>query len=270
LEIMQTVANRPMWTKGPARIEGDKITLDGNKARPYLLFEESEPGRLLMDLAELHQLGLIVNQHILNKRVRNPALAKDFARRHGMLWHQPQKDGGDCQESWRSWLIAGYELSVTIALYEKLREAITTDSTENLRAFLRNMRDVGNAYGAIPANDELLEHVSILLAEQITRGLEGCSPTLLAACSLERRPGEKEGPPGDFRASINPSNLVAVAYYELVALIESKAQFRECVGCGKHFRLNPEIHHRDRTYCENACYDRTRKRRQRAKNRESR
>ena len=256
-----------MWTRGVARIEGGQIILDGKKARPYALFEGPEQHeRLLMDLAELRLLGSIVNQRIVNKRVRNPALAKDFARWHGLLWHQPQRDSGDCQESWQSWLVAGYELSLTIALYERLREAITTDSTVNLRAFLQNTRDVGNAYGSMPADDEtLLEHVSILLAERVTEGLEGCSTTLLAACDLERAPGEKEGPPGDFRASINPSNLLAVAYYELVALIEMKAEFRECIGCRKFYRFDPDVHHRDRRYCEEACYERTRKANERAK-----
>jgi hypothetical protein len=77
--------------------------------------------------------------------------------------------------------------------------------------------------------------------------------------------GRKEGPAGDFRTSINPSNLVAVAYYELVTQIESNAWFKECVGCGLHFRLDPRIHHRNRAYCTDACYERTRKRKERAK-----
>ncbi len=114
-------------------------------------------------------------------------------------------------------------------------------------------------------DEELLEYASILLAKQITEGLEGCTPTILAACSLVRG-GEKVGPAGDFRSSINPSNLVAVAYNNLVTLIESKAWFKECVGCGELFRMKPEFH-TDRTYCDDACYDRTRKRKQRAKER---
>jgi hypothetical protein len=269
VDIIRKGPNRPMWTRGLARIEGDNIILDGKKARPYALFVEPDQHEgLLMDLAELRLLGSIVNQRIVNKRVMKPGLARDFARRHGLLWHQPSKDGDDCQESWKRWLVAGYELSLTIALYARLREAITTESTSNLRASLQNTRDVGNAFGIIPADDEtLLEHVSMLLAERITKGLEGCSPTLLAACSLERTSGEKEGPPGDFRASINPSNLVAVAYNELVTFIEMKAEFRECIGCGRFWRFNPDIHHKNRRYCEDLCYERTRKAEDRAKKR---
>jgi len=259
-----------MWTRGRARVEGNEIVLDAKKAKPYRLFEDpAQHERLLIDLAELRKLGIVANRRILNKRVRNPSLAKDFARRHGLIWHQPE-EGGDCRETWQSWLVAGYELSLTIALYAELREAITTGPVEPLRSFLRTTRDTGNAFGAIPEdNQELLEHVSILLAERITKGLIDCSPTILAACSLEREGGMKEGPAGDFRASINPSSLLAVAYNELAALIESKAWFKECAGCGKLFRLDPNIHHRDRAYCEDACYDRTRKREQRARRRTS-
>ena len=50
-----------------------------------------------------------------------------------------------------------------------------------------------------------------------------------------------------------------MAYNELVTLIEMKAEFRECIGCGKFYRFNPEIYHRNRRYCEDACYERTRK-----------
>jgi hypothetical protein len=273
VDIIQTGSSRPTWTKGLARLEGNQIVLNGQRSQVYALFEEpKQHERLLMDLAELRNLGVIVNGRIQNKRVKKPSLAKDFARRHGLLWHQPEDGSSDCRESWQSWVVAGYKLSLTIALYARLREAITTESVESiekLEAFLLTTRDVGNAAGMMPAGDEdLLEHASILLARRITEGLVGCTPTLLAACSLERG-GKKVGPAGDFRARINPSNLVAVAYNELVTLTEMKAEFRECVGCGRFFRLNPEIHHRDRTYCDDACYDRTRKREDRAKKRSS-
>jgi len=272
VDSIDTGINRPTWTRGLVHIKGDKIILEGRSARRYTLFEEPKQHEtLLMDLAELRLLGSIVYPQIVNKRVRNPSLIKDFARRHGLIWHQPRNDSDECQESWRRWLVAGYELSLTIALYARLREAITTGSAETLRALLRSTRDVGNANGSMPGNDQtLLEHVSVLLAERITEGLRGCSPTLLAACSLERSHGEKVGPPGDFRTSISPSNLLAVAYYELVSLIEAKAEFRECVGCGKYWRFDPAIHHKDRRYCEDACYERTRKREERARKRDAR
>jgi hypothetical protein len=218
-----------------------------------------------MDLAGLRNLGTIADRRVVNKQVKNRPLIEEFARRHGLLWHKTGGDGS--REAWRSWLVEGYKLWRTMALYTGLRTAVTsesTDRTEPLRAFMRAERDLGNAFGSMPENDEeLLEHVSILIAEQISKGLEGCTPTLLAASSLERGKGKKEGPAADFRSSINPSNLVAVAYNELVALIESKAWFKECVGCGELFRMKPGFR-KTRDYCEERCYDTTRKREKRA------
>ena len=85
---MRTGTNRPMWTRGVARIEGDKIILDAKKARPYALFEEPEQHeRLLMDLAELRLLGSIVNQRIINKRMRKRALVLLAGRRFPSARH---------------------------------------------------------------------------------------------------------------------------------------------------------------------------------------
>ena len=160
---------------------------------------------------------------------------------------------------------------ITIKLYVELRKAMTTDSTEDLESYLREVRDDGVFWGTwgIMSKISLLEGASITIAERISRGLEGCAPTVVAACSLPGGSGEKKTPPGVFRSSINPSNLLAVAYYTLSSMIEEKAQFKECVGCGELFRLDLKLHHSDRTYCDEACYDRTRKREQRAKKRKS-
>lgn len=255
------------WTRGLVEIEGNEIVLYAKNAKPYSLFEDPEQHeRLLMDLAGLRNLGAIVGGRILNSHIKNQPLAEEFARWHGLLWHQ--MGGDDSRETWQSWLVAGYKLSRTIGLYMKLKEAIDMESTESLRSFLRATRDTRNASGRIPDGDrDILEHVSGEIATLVSKGLEGCSPTIIAASSLERGNGKKEGPAGDFRSSIDPSNLVAVAYYELVAQIESKAWFKQCIGCGELFRMKPGFH-RDRAYCEDACYERTRKSEERAKKRE--
>lgn len=152
--------------------------------------------------------------------------------------------------------------------YVELRKAMTTDSTEDLESHLRGVRDDGVLWGSWGSMSKisLCEGASSMIAQRICRGLEGCVSTVVAACSLPRGSGEKKIPPGVFRSSINPSNHLAVAYYTLSSMIEEKAQFKECVGCGELFRLDLKVQHSDRTYCDYACYDRTRKRKQRAKN----
>ena len=255
---------RPTWTRGRAQIDGDYIVLEGKRAVEYGLSDSLEQrGRLLLDLAGLCRLGITQDGRIADTRY-----ALDFAKRHGLLWHSPKNGEASCRESLKDWLSEGHSLTINLIMYMDLREAIVTHSTDRLRARLRTWRDHNLFWGAMPEDDEeLLEGISVRLAERINKGLEGCSPTIIAACSLVRKGGKKEGPLGDFRSGINPSNLVAVAYYELVAQVESKAWFKECVGCGMLFRLDPSIHHRDKAYCTDACYERTRKRRQRARNR---
>lgn len=267
MDTAQIVAlHRPTWTRGRAQIDGNYIVLEGSRVAEYGLLDDPEQRvRLLMDLAGLCRMGLTDDGHIADARH-----ALDFARRHGLLWHRPTSGGVCCRESMESWLVEGVNLTESITLHLYLREAIATSSTERLRARLRKWRDGTTFWGAMPEEDEeLLEGISVRLAEQISRGLEGCSPTILAACGLARDGGPKEGPAGVFRTSIRPTNLVAVAYYELALQIESKASFKECRGCDMLFRLDPRIHHRDRAYCTDACYERTRKRKERARKRKS-
>jgi ribosomal protein S27AE len=104
------------------------------------------------------------------------------------------------------------------------------------------------------------EGMSILLGERINAGLQGSKQTFVAACSLNRD-GEKVGKAGDYRYSVDPSNLVAAAYYEFASLVVTKRRFRYCAGCGHYF----VAHHGNRIYCDERCWERTRKRKQRAR-----
>jgi hypothetical protein len=41
--------------------------------------------------------------------------------------------------------------------------------------------------------------------------------------------------PGDIRLAYSPLNLVSAAYADLAALVATKAEFKECPGCGRAF-----------------------------------
>jgi hypothetical protein len=41
--------------------------------------------------------------------------------------------------------------------------------------------------------------------------------------------------PGDIRLAYSPLNLVSAAYADLGALVATKAEFKECPGCGRAF-----------------------------------
>ena len=100
----------------------------------------------------------------------------------------------------------------------------------------------------------------MLLAERITREMEGCSWTLVSACSLSRD-GVKVGGPTEFLFGEDPPNLVAAACAQLATLIAKKVSFTKCEGCGKLF--TPK--HASQKYCGKRCSDRVRKAKQRAK-----
>jgi predicted nucleic acid-binding Zn ribbon protein len=238
----------PKWMRGPARVDGDEIVLEDKAAEIYLIDELEHRQRLLVDLIDLRDC--------------DPQGAVTFLRRRGLLWHGPKDLGsGECRESLADWRGDVRHLWVTVGLYLTLKVADEVGRAKPARDYLRNLRALNIFGGLIPDNDrECLEAVSVLLAERITRGMEGCSWTLVAACTLARE-GVKEGGPHDFLFGEDPPNLVAAAYAQLASLIVNKIPFKQCAGCGSVF--TPK-HGRQR-YCGKRCSERTRKARQRAK-----
>jgi hypothetical protein len=238
-------------------VDGNDIVLRREDAEVYAFFEEDRLDKLVLDVAGLRNIGTLANPERLDHQ---PALA--FVKRHGLLWHGPEQLAtGECREPLRSLYLEGEEFTLSIALYMFLREATNTSSAQPLQQYLRLLRDVGIFWGAMPqGTEELLNGLSIRLAERINNGMQGCQQTFLAACGLERD-GVRIGPPGDFRYSVDPTNLLAAAYSQFASLIVTKARFKGCPGCGQLFRAE----HGNRTYCTTDCSERTRKRRQRAR-----
>jgi predicted nucleic acid-binding Zn ribbon protein len=232
----------PVWARGLGHISGDEIILQEKSAERYLTDESQHRERLLQDLIELSE--------------HNPQGALDFVKRHGLLWHGPEHLGsGQCRESLTYWRAVAWDLRILIGLYIRL------DDAQSMRKYLRTLRDGGIFRAAIPDNDQTcLEYASIELSRGITKGLEGCSWTLTAACTL-KRDGTKVGGPADFLFGDDPPHLVAAAYAQLASLIVNKIPFSECEGCGKLF--TPK--HGSQKYCSKQCSDRVRKVRQRAK-----
>jgi hypothetical protein len=230
------------WARGAARIEGDEIVLDEEVAEEYFRDESDHWNQLLPDFAAL--------------RADDPQSAVGFASRHGLLWHGPEHLGsGECRESLLDWRIAATALNVFIGLYINLEDA------DLMRNYLSGLRADGMFWQRIPDDDRLcLEFASAELAGGITRGLQGCSWTITAACTLTTD-GRKAGGSRDFLLGDDSPNLEAAAYAQFATLIANKAPFHECEGCGIMF--SPD-HGRQR-YCTLQCNARVRKARQRAK-----
>jgi predicted nucleic acid-binding Zn ribbon protein len=232
----------PEWVRGPAHIDGDEVVLNEEAAEKYLVDESEHREQLLHDLTALSEY--------------DPQGVVNFVRRHGLLWHGPEHlGGGECRESLTYWQAAAWDLRILIGLYIRLQDA------ESMRKYLRSLRDGKIFWTPIPDDNQLcLEYASIELARGITQGLEGCSWTLTAGCTL-KRDGVKVGGPTDFLFGDDPPNLEAAAYAQLASRIVNKAPFNECEGCGTLF--TPE--HGSQRYCSQRCGNRARKARQRAR-----
>jgi hypothetical protein len=236
------VRARPTWVRGPARIEGEEIVLDTSSAEEYTLSHGDNDVSLLFDLGNLRNLGNFdlkdPNTRLVDAvRITNAGIALEFAASHGFLWYGPARVGsGEIRESLKDWFFDGHDLSIGTAMYLELRRSLLEGSPEPIRSYLRTLRD-GRIFGHIPlpdAYDDLLEYASIQLAENITRGMAECAPTLSAACGL-LKDGEKVGGAGDFRFGNEPRSLVGAAYYQLALLVSRKEPVRECEQCKRPF-----------------------------------
>jgi hypothetical protein len=232
------VRPRPTWVRGPAFIDGDEIVLAGGAATRYAAFEPEHAIRLLFDLGNLSQIGNWVKEaKVLDIRLNDTGRALEFAKAHGLLWHGPQQVGsGEARESLKDWFIAGQEVSISTAMYSKIKQSLEDASAEPVRRYLRTWRDAGlfKRISLSDDDDKLLDYACVQLAERISRGMEDCTPTFSAACGL-LKDGTKVGTVGDFRFGNDPGSLVGAANYQLAYLVSNKKVVRDCEECGETF-----------------------------------
>lgn len=238
------VGSGPIWVRGPARIDGDEIVLDGGASERYAAFDPEHATRLLFDLGNLGKLGEMSegeqdpNARLIDAvRLKDTGCAIEFAETHGLLWHGPGQVGaGEVRESLKDWFLAGAELSISTATYSCIRRSQEEGSAEPVRSYLRLLRDAG-IFGHIrlpDADNELLEYASIQLAERISRGMAGCTPTFSAVCGW-KKDGEKVGGAGEFGFGNDPGSLIGAANYQLASLVSRWKVVRNCEECGEMF-----------------------------------
>ena len=214
---------------------------------------------MLFDLGGLGKLGEIIDSgedpktRLINDvRLKDTGRALEFVEAHGLLWHGPRQVGkGEVRESLRDWFVAGLSIAISTATYLNIRRSQEEGLAEPVRSYLRAQRDAGFFKRiAMPDDDnELLEWASMQLAENISRGMTDCTPTLLAACGL-LKDGKPVGSVGDFRFGYNPGSLVGAANYQLAGLISRKVPVRECEECGEMF-IPTDPRHRYHPRCGN-------------------
>ena len=230
----------PFWARGAARIEDHEIVLDEERAQTYYLFESTD---LLFDLADL----------TADSANPDPRNALTFARRYGLLWHGNKDLGSEkCRESLEEWWEEADTLAATTDLYVRLKYSVRSGSAEPL---LTGPVD----YAAFEDdsitknNESLMEFTSQLLAEMISRRLEGCGIGITSSLGLDVKPRE----PLSFLLTQHPTDLVSAAYIQLAQAMANRAPVEVCPGCGKMFM--PESG--KQKYCTKSCASTSRWRR---------
>ena len=237
---MESWRQYPFWARGPARIEGDEIVLDEERAQPYYLFE---PTDLLFDFADL----------AADPANRDPRDALTFARRYGLLWHGNKDLGsGEGREPLERWWQESYTLAVTTDLYVRLKDSARSGSAEPLLTGPVDYAAFGDDR-ITEDGDALMEFTSLLLAEMISIRLEDCGIGISSSMGLDV---ERRGPLS-FVLTQHPPDLVSAAYIQLAQAMANRAPVEVCPGCGKMFI--PESG--KQKYCTKSCASTSRWRR---------
>lgn len=241
---------RPEWTwiRGPARICGDEVILDEERADTYHAHEHTS---LLFDLSHLgancFNPGGSFNSGGLNLE---DLIA--FVRRHGLLWHGPKNVGtGECRESLKDWQSMSGLLACIIDFYTRLKEADASDSAEPLRAgyvdwveyAVSGLREHSRSRGfpnhlslsaaEALANDSnaLKEYSSLLLGDLVSAKLENCNVGIMSSLGTDIENEDALS----FALSPKEHDLETSAYVQLAMLMVQRVPLRSCPGCGRMF-----------------------------------
>lgn len=232
----------PQWARGPARIVGDEVVLDEDRAETYGIHERAKD-HIFLELAEL----------AWGRNQLDPRAISSFVRRNGLLWHGADEvGGGECRESLEAWRYEALVMTLVLTVWHDLRKSIRQGSAVPLRRTLEAYSDVFIFEGApMDAGDQdLIDDVSVNLAEVISEKLQNCRMGLTSSVDLDTDP---KGP-GIFLILSSPPDLLSAAYVHLAQFMADRAPMEECPGCGRVFiPLSGK-----QKYCSKSCASTTR------------
>jgi hypothetical protein len=214
VEVAVTLLEHPAWLKGPANVKGKEIVLDESRAEKYWLYESKQAEQMAFDLAAMawHGSG------------RDPDQARAFVRRYGLLWHGPDMLGSsECRESLDDWWSAAEGLSAMLAMATALGEAVREGSATPIRRFFLEKAGLQVDFG-VPTDESYIRAATTIVARLLNDGQRDGHWGLVTAG------------PGEVQLAYYPTNLVAAAYANIAALVATKAEFKQCPGCGRIFQ----------------------------------
>jgi hypothetical protein len=230
----------PQWVRGPARIVGDEVVLDENRAETYDIHERAKD-LIFLELAEL----------AWGRNDLDPRAISSFVRRSGLLWHGAAELGsGECRESLEDWRHEALVMTLVLELWSDLRKSIRQDSADPLRRTLKMYQDIFVEAPMDAGDQELMNEVSINLAEIISTKLQNCGMGLSSSVYIDTEP---QGP-GIFLILHNPPDLLSAAYVHLAQFMANRAPLEECSGCGRVFIPRSG----KQKYCQPSCASTTR------------
>jgi hypothetical protein len=229
--------HQPDWWRGPARAEGEWISLDASRAEVFQPLSESD---LLFDLAN----------------VRRPDDAVAFVRRYGLLHLGP--GSSEPRERFSAFLSTAYTLTRLLGLHQLIRGGVAGDK-EALRTLWEVVYPwLAPALEPQPETDEeLLIGASQALAALLSDGLAGVELRMNSDVEWRVGPDGETGRPDGFRLAPQIGDLVGLAYYELALHITERMPMAACGECERFFIVDDPR----RRFCSTTCANRSRRRR---------
>lgn len=222
------------WLRGPARIDGEWVVLDRNRARTYSPIEEAD---LMYDLAA----------------VRRPPDALAFVQRYGLLRHGPEQD--DHRERYQELEKEALRLSNVLRLHTIIALAVGNDREEAndaIRELWSIEPDLRPIFEARAANDdELIDQATHIVAVMTNEGLAGVDFKVEPSINYEG------GKRGDFSLCAWSPTLLGSIYHQLALSIVNRVPLRACVECRRYFPVKDKR----QQFCSPTCSSRARQRR---------
>lgn len=157
---------------------------------------------------------------------------------------------GECRESLENWRHEALWMTFTLELLTDLRKSIRQDSADPLRRTLEEYAEVFEESPVDVGDQELMDDVSLFLAELISTKLQDCRMGLTSSVDLNT---DVRGP-GIFFLLNKPPDLLSAAYVHLAQFMANRAPMEECPGCGRVFIPRSG----KQKYCRKSCASTTR------------
>jgi hypothetical protein len=141
-------------------------------------------------------------------------------------------------------------MTFVLEFWQDLRKSIRQDSAVPLRRTLKKYADIFEDAPMDAGDQELMDDVSVNLAEVISGKLQNCRMGLSSSVDLDTDP---KGP-GIFLMLSSPPDLLSAAYVQPAQFMADRAPMEECPGCGRVFIPSSG----KQKYCSKSCASTTR------------